>query len=233
MTFIEKVKSSIVYGAGVPQFYYHAAGELNAILADHEIGDEVVAFCYLLAGGDVEVGRQCKESVQLAVFFCKKTEFDFNSFENEQLIDDCKKVAFGWLSHLTKSPYLTIDGDVSTQRVYDTTTDILTGIGINIALREQEGYGWCDIPEKVFYIKNNGVYYVLGYDRVCVSVDTIAPYFDDTHYPDEAGAFYFPDGKNDTCRKISNREVEQVVIVDIHEKDTEPDQGGNLPGIIW
>lgn len=213
MTFIEKLRNSIVNGAGVDKFCYHAAGDLNAVLSGVEIGDEVIAFCYLLGGGDVAVGKQSRESVQVAVFFCRKTEFDFNSFENEQLIDDCKRAAFGWLGTLLRSPYLEIDGAVSTQRVYDTTTDILTGIAINIALREVEGYGLCDIPEKIFTISNNGIYRVAGYDKVLVDVDVNATDYDGGEYPDTHDGLYLD---ANGVYKMQSREIGEKIIVNVH-----------------
>ena len=163
MTFIEKVKESVELTTGC-RFYYHAAGELNEVLAGVEIGSEPISFAYLLKGGEVAVGKNCREGVNLAVFFCKKTEFDFNSYENEQLIDECKQLAFGWVSWFSKSNTLEIVGNVTTERVYDTTTDILTGIAVNITLRELVGYGMCDIKKPVLIIEKNGVYTFGAYD---------------------------------------------------------------------
>lgn len=163
MTFIEKVKESVELTTGC-RFFYHAAGELNEVLAGVEIGGEPIAFAYLLKGGEVAVGKNCREGVNLAVFFCKKTEFDFNSYENEQLIDECKQLAFGWVSWFSKSNTLEIVGNVTTERVYDTTTDILTGIAVNITLRELVGYGMCDIKKPVLIIEKNGVYKFGAYD---------------------------------------------------------------------
>lgn len=169
MTFIEKVKQTIERVTGC-RFYYHAAGELNELLAGVEIGSDPIAFAYLLKGGEVAVGKNCREGVNLAVFFCKKTEFDFNSYENEQLIDDCKRLAFGWVSLLYKSNILDVVGSVTTERVYDTTTDILTGIAVNITLRELDGYGMCDLPYRELEITENGLHEVAGYDAVKVNV---------------------------------------------------------------
>lgn len=163
MTFIEKVKESVELTTGC-RFYYHAAGELNEVLAGVEIGEEPIAFAYLLKGGDVAVGKNCREGVNLAVFFCKKTDFDFNSYENEQLIDECKQIAFSWVSWFSKSNTLEIVGNVTTERVYDTTTDILTGIAVNITLRELVGYGMCDIKKPVLIIEKNGVYTLGAYE---------------------------------------------------------------------
>ena len=163
MTFIEKVKESVELTTGC-RFFYHAAGELNEVLAGVEIGSDPIAFAYLLKGGEVAVGKNCREGVNLAVFFCKKTEFDFNSYENEQLIDECKQLAFGWVSWFSKSNTLEIVGNVTTERVYDTTTDILTGIAVNITLRELVGYGMCDIKKPVLIIEKNGIYKFGAYD---------------------------------------------------------------------
>lgn len=169
MTFIEKVKESVELTTGC-RFFYHAAGELNEVLAGVEIGGDPIAFAYLLKGGEVAVGKNCREGVNLAVFFCKKTEFDFNSYENEQLIDECKQLAFGWVSWFSKSNTLEIVGNVTTERVYDTTTDILTGIAVNITLRELDGYGMCDLPYRELEITENGLHEVAGYDAVKVNV---------------------------------------------------------------
>lgn len=163
MTFIEKVKESVELTTGC-RFYYHAAGELNEVLSGVEIGEAPIAFAYLLKGGEVAVGKNCREGVNLAVFFCKKTEFDFNSYDNEQLIDECKQIAFAWVSWFRKSNTLEIVGNVTTERVYDNTTDILTGIAVNITLRELVGYGMCDIKKPVLIIDKNGVYTLGAYD---------------------------------------------------------------------
>ena len=170
MTFIDKLRQTIERATAC-RFYYHAAGELNEVLASVRVGCEPIAFAYLLKGGEVDVQRnQLREGVNLAVFFCKKTEFDFNSEENERLIDDCKRLAFGWLSLMRKSGYFETVGSITTERVYDTTTDILTGIAVNVTLRELQGYSECDLPYRELKITKNGFYDVVGYDAINVEV---------------------------------------------------------------
>ena len=173
MTFIDKLRITIERATAC-RFYYHAAGELNEILAGVQIGSEPIAFAYLLKGGEVDVQRNMlREGVNLAVFFCKKTEFDFNSEENERLIDDCKRLAFGWLSLMRKSGYFETVGSITTERVYDTTTDILTGIAVNVTLRELQGYSECDLPYRELKITKNGFYDVVGYDAISVNVTDV------------------------------------------------------------
>lgn len=170
MTFIDKLRITIERATAC-RFYYHAAGELNEVFAGVQIGSEPISFAYLLKGGEVDVQRNMlREGVNLAVFFCKKTEFDFNSEENERLIDDCKRLAFGWLSLMRKSGYFETVGSITTERVYDTTTDILTGIAVNVTLRELQGYSECDLPYREMKITKNGFYDVVGYDAINVEV---------------------------------------------------------------
>ena len=170
MTFIDKLRITIERATAC-RFYYHAAGELNEVLAGVRVGCEPIAFAYLLKGGEVDVQRNMlREGVNLAVFFCKKTEFDFNSEENERIIDDCKRLAFGWLSLMRKSGYFETVGSITTERVYDTTTDILTGIAVNVTLRELQGYSECDLPYREMKITKNGFYDVVGYDAINVEV---------------------------------------------------------------
>ena len=56
MTFIDKLRITIERATAC-RFYYHAAGELNEILAGVQIGTEPISFAYLLKGGEVDVQR--------------------------------------------------------------------------------------------------------------------------------------------------------------------------------
>ena len=71
---------------------------------------------------------------------------------------------------MRKSGLLDTVGSITTERVYDTTTDILTGIAVNVTLRELQGYSDCDLPYREMRITKNGVYDVVGYDAISVNV---------------------------------------------------------------
>ena len=71
---------------------------------------------------------------------------------------------------MRKSGYFETVGSITTERVYDTTTDILTGIAVNVTLRELQGYSECDLPYREMKITKNGVYDVVGYDAIDVDV---------------------------------------------------------------
>lgn len=141
MTFIEKIKKSIEAATGMP-FLYHAAGELELLLAQQPTLP--IAYAFLLDTGAVaDVNGLFHERATLAVVFADKTAFDFNSYENEQIIDDLKSEAFHWLNYLRRECYDDIElvSVNSTQRLYDTTAEVLTGYAVNVTLQEVEAHG--------------------------------------------------------------------------------------------
>lgn len=168
MTIIDKIKES-VEGATALGFLYHAAGEMNKLIARTE--RLPVAFAFLLDSGTIEdVNGRYHERVTLAVMFTDKTQFDFNALENEEIIDRMKLKAYKWLESLRNSNDLQIVSVNSTQRLYDTTTDVLTGYAINITLQDMYGVGECELPEVVIDVDKNGSYNVVGVDKVRVNV---------------------------------------------------------------
>ena len=168
MTIIEKIKQSIEGATGFP-FLYHAAGEINELLA--RCKSLPVAYSFLINSGTIDdVNGRYHERVTLAVMFCDKTEFDFNAIENEEIIDRMKVKAYKWLQSLRMSNALRVVSINNTQRLYDNTTDILTGFAVNITIDDVAGVGECELPEVVIDIDKNGSYNVVGIDKVSVNV---------------------------------------------------------------
>lgn len=170
MTIIEKIKQSVEGATGMP-FLYHAAGELNELIA--RCGELPVAYSFLIDSGTIDdVNGRYHERVTLAVMFCDKTEFDFNALENEQIIDRMKVKAYKWMQSLRMSNTLRVVSVNNTQRLYDNTTDILTGFAVNITIEDVAGVGECELPEVVINVDKNGSYDVVGVDKVRVNVVT-------------------------------------------------------------
>lgn len=168
MTIIEKIKQSVEGATGMP-FLYHAAGELNELIA--RCKSLPVAYSFLIDSGTIDdVNGRYHERVTLAVMFCDKTEFDFNAIENEEIIDRMKVKAYKWLQSLRMSNALRVVSINNTQRLYDNTTDILTGFAVNITIDDLAGVGECELPDVIFEIKENGEYPVVGIDKVIVKV---------------------------------------------------------------
>lgn len=168
MTIIEKIKQSVEGATGM-LFLYHAAGELNELIA--RCKELPVAYSFLLDSGTIDdVNGRYHERVTLAVMFCDKTEFDFNALENEEIIDRMKVKAYKWMQSLRMSNALRVVSINNTQRLYDNTTDVLTGFAVNITLEDIAGVGECELPDVVFEIKENGEYPVVGIDKVIANV---------------------------------------------------------------
>lgn len=168
MTIIEKIKQSVEGATGMP-FLYHAAGELNEIVA--RCGELPVAYSFLIDSGTIDdLNGRYHERVTLAVMFCDKTEFDFNALENEKIIDRMKVKAYKWMQSLRMSNALRVISVNNTQRLYDNTTDILTGFAVNITIEDVAGVGECELPEVVIDVDKNGSYDVVGVDKVRVNV---------------------------------------------------------------
>lgn len=117
--------------------YYHDEPTLNVMTSRMEFP---CAMVLLLTTGrmTLEAG-QAKETVTAAVFFVDRSRFDFDAYENEQVIFDCQQLAERWLLSLNTSSNLAAVSEVRTSRVYDRFDDILTGYAVTLDLKEATG----------------------------------------------------------------------------------------------
>lgn len=145
MSVIDKLKENVERLTGMP-FVYGSSGDINTALDQTPLP---CVFAYLLSGGSVnDENGMLHERVQLAVFFVNKTVFDFEGVENEQIIDDMKRRAFGWYTLNRNNDALNFGTIARSQRVYDRITDaIVTGYAIEVAIEERECVGACNAPE--------------------------------------------------------------------------------------
>lgn len=239
MTIIEKIKKSIEGATGMP-FLYHAAGELNELIA--RCNSLPVAYSFLIDSGTIDdVNGRYHERITLAVMFCDKTEFDFNALENEQIIDRMKVKAYKWMQSLRMSNALRVVSVNNTQRLYDNTTDVLTGFAVNITIEDIEGVGECELPKVVIDVDKNGSYDVVGVDKVRVNIpntltDLVAAKNDKEYLPTNYGVYGFGSVKTEIpkvkpysiafCRRIEvNSEattkinIDLVELLDLHNID--------------
>jgi len=142
MTIIDKLKQSIETATGLT-FYYHAVGTLNEEM-DNASFPCVYAFPAESSAVEDKLGV-FHERLNLAVFFCNVTDYDFNALENEEIIDGCKKSAFKWLTALRTDKNFTTFNVNNAERVYDQFDVIVTGYGVDITIEEADGIGACDL----------------------------------------------------------------------------------------
>lgn len=229
MTIIDKIKTSVEGATGLP-FLYHAAGEINELVA--RANSLPISFAFLLDSGTIEdVNGRYHERVTLAVMFTDKTEFDFNALENEEIIDRMKVKAYKWLDSLRNSNDLQIVSVNSTQRLYDTTTDILTGYAVNITLQDMQGVGECELPEVVIPITENGIYNVVGVDKVDVKLFvTLKDLYvtrNGVYNPQDFGAYGFG-----SVNVNVHREEDLVPAYDWLKNRVKGSEDGTIPAIL-
>lgn len=177
MGITEKIKASVESATGLTLHYYDD-GNINAILDANPLP---CAFYYLLK--DTEIIRdttQIRERANVAIFFVNKTDFDFDSEENEAIISDLKKKANIWLTQVLKDASIRITSDVQATRLYNEFDVILTGIGYRLTIEEIYGFNACkDVefePTRVLNINDNGLFDIHNYYWVNVDVPTIDIY---------------------------------------------------------
>ena len=96
MTIIDKIKGTFD-GSGLA-VHYGTPEQLNEEL---EFAAYPCVFFYLLDTGSVQMQTaQTVERFEVAFYFANLTEFDFNSEDNEAIIEECKQSALRWLNTL-------------------------------------------------------------------------------------------------------------------------------------
>lgn len=172
MTYIEKIQNSVETATGVP-FLYHDRGELDTLIAHTD--SNFFALCHLLTGGGMrEENGLLYERNNVAVFFTTKTQYDFESEDNERLIGECQKLAYAWLGFLRSSADLRLVSLNGSERVYNEQSDLLTGFAVNVTLEDLQGVSDCDgytPAPRVLSVSENGEYDLHGYDVAKVNVE--------------------------------------------------------------
>jgi len=174
MSIISKIKSSVESATGYTLHYYDE-NTINEVLTYNATP---CAFMQLLKDTTLIVdASQNRERASVAVFFVNRTEFDFESMQNEAIIEAVKKKANTWLRSVMADGALKVIGDVKTARVYNEFDCILTGIAFNITLEEVYGFNACKDqeyePTHTLNISDNGMFDVHEYYWVKVDIEGI------------------------------------------------------------
>lgn len=98
--------------------------------------------------GDFYVDLQAQEIrdfPEAQIGFLCSTEFDFESDENDALIEQMKRLCYRFIKALNKSGYFSpIDGKLPYQLLYDHLDENVTGVVITPVLEEEEGVSICE-----------------------------------------------------------------------------------------
>lgn len=169
MALIKKIRQSVEAFTDL-ECIYHDGGEIGRLIDRSPLP---CAYMFLLTDAqEVEYQGQSVERADVAVFFCDKTDFDFDSADNEEIIQRCRRSALQWLQGLRGTDVLRVLSVGRSERVYDQFDVIVTGFGLRLTLEEVEGVSTCTFGERerVLKVERNGVYSVFGYDVAEVAV---------------------------------------------------------------
>jgi len=139
MGLLQKLKN-IIEGAGY-QFLYDSNNGLNELFDNVEFPEKKsVIYVNLLGGTKLVEGI---ESGNIALFFCRKTDFDFDTLENEKIIQECLYDARNFEILIKRGNVLTISGELLIERFYDNFSVNVTGVAVNVNLSETVGMAEC------------------------------------------------------------------------------------------
>lgn len=94
--------------------------------------------------------NQIKDRPETFIAFLCSTEFDFDGEENDNLIEQMKRLAMRFIKRFNESGlFEIIENDLPYQVLYDYLDQNVTGIVIHPVLKEIEGVSICDEIERL------------------------------------------------------------------------------------
>ncbi|WP_290381185.1 hypothetical protein [uncultured Duncaniella sp.] len=96
--------------------------------------------------GDFYIGRQeIKDYPEAQIAFVCSTEFDFESDENDALVEQMKRLCMRFINAINESGYFVqLEGKLPYQVLYDHLDENVTGVVITPILEEEEGVSICE-----------------------------------------------------------------------------------------
>ena len=92
--------------------------------------------------------QEIRDFPEAQIGFLCSTEFDFDSDENDAIIEQMKRLCFKFIHRLNESGYFVpIEGKLPYQLVYDHLDENVTGVIITLKLEEEEGVSLCEDDE--------------------------------------------------------------------------------------
>ena len=174
MNIAKKIQSIFEAATGLPLVY----GTEEAINRAIGSGQLPCGLLKLMGTSSLTTdGGMLTEEPRLSVAVVNLTQFDMDSYDNEDIIADCKTKLENFLLSLMASRDLTLEDVTEVSRLYDHYDDIVTGIYATFRLREVVGVACPDgsAPVREIKITDNGTYNVEPYAVAIVDVQGGAP----------------------------------------------------------
>lgn len=95
--------------------------------------------------GKLDFGyARVKDYPETQIAFLSPTDFDFDGTENDNIIEQMKRLAVKFVKVLNESElFESIEGEQSYQVVYDFLDQNVTGVVLNLTLKEEKGLIMC------------------------------------------------------------------------------------------
>lgn len=89
--------------------------------------------------------REIRDYPEAQIAFLCSTEFDFESEENDALIEQMKRLCYKFIKAVNESGYFSqLEGKLPYQVLYDHLDENVTGVVITPILEEEEGLSICE-----------------------------------------------------------------------------------------
>lgn len=132
MNIARKIIESVADATALKCYY----GTRESINEQVSRGGLPCAFFALLAESNIQEGAgTIAETYTLTMSFARLTDFDFESVENEDIIEQCRLDAFNWLAYIRAGMADFTAGEVvGSGRLYEQFDDIVTGYYLTIRI---------------------------------------------------------------------------------------------------
>lgn len=119
------------------RYLFASMYEANLVLGD---GDFPVLIDVLPTSGNVVVHQGLyKDAPNCLLFFCDKTNLDYNAEEEQPTIARMKQLAFEFMAEANRSGLFDVVTDASYQVMYDRMDVTVSGVALSITLRDAIG----------------------------------------------------------------------------------------------
>lgn len=89
--------------------------------------------------------QEIRDFPEAQIAFLCSTEFDFESEENDALIEQMKRLCYNFIKAVNESGYFSpLEGKLPYQVLYDHLDENVTGVVITPVLEEEEGFSICE-----------------------------------------------------------------------------------------
>lgn len=142
MSIVLKIKEKFEQITGIP-LIYQSEEMVNFLVGENSVP---VGIWYLLQDGQIvsdSASGTIRERIQARIYVGDLTELDFDTIENEKIIDRCKKILFNFIAQLKSDNALEVENINLSRRFYLHTDEILTGYMVDVTISELSGFNKC------------------------------------------------------------------------------------------